>query len=42
MLKMRCCILSGRYFLNAPVRGDWAEVERAFYAGRPPFPLFDS
>ncbi len=35
-LKMRGCILSERYFLNAAVYGGRAEEKRAFYADRPP------
>ncbi|MGP1623279.1 hypothetical protein [Bacteroides heparinolyticus] len=34
MLKMRCCILPGGYFPDAPVYGDWAEEKRAFQADR--------
>ncbi|WP_373804257.1 hypothetical protein [Bacteroides heparinolyticus] len=33
MLKMGG-ILSGGYFLNAPVYSDWAEEKRVFQAGR--------
>ncbi|WP_373730751.1 hypothetical protein [Bacteroides heparinolyticus] len=35
MLKMRGCILSGGYFLNAPVHGSQAEEKKAFQAGCP-------
>ncbi|WP_373782786.1 hypothetical protein [Bacteroides heparinolyticus] len=39
MLKMRGCILSGGYFLNAPVYGGQAEES---LLGQPPLPCFDS
>ncbi|WP_373722273.1 hypothetical protein, partial [Bacteroides heparinolyticus] len=35
-VKMRGCILSGGYFLNAPVHGGQAEEKRVFQTGRPP------
>ncbi|WP_373830680.1 hypothetical protein, partial [Bacteroides heparinolyticus] len=35
LLKMRGWILSGGYFLNAPVYGDWGEES---LSDRPPFP----
>ena len=41
LLKMRCCILPGGYFPDAPVYGDWAEEKRAFQADRS-LPLSDS
>ncbi|WP_373827071.1 hypothetical protein, partial [Bacteroides heparinolyticus] len=34
-LKMRGCILSGGYFLNAPVHDGQAEEKKAFQTGRP-------
>ncbi|WP_373782903.1 hypothetical protein [Bacteroides heparinolyticus] len=39
MLKMRGCVLSGGYFLNAPVYGGQAEEN---LLGRPPSSCFDS
>ncbi|WP_276865557.1 hypothetical protein [Bacteroides heparinolyticus] len=39
MLKMRGCILSGGYFLNAPVYGSQAEES---LSGRLPSSCFDS
>ena len=40
LLKMRACILSDGYFLNAPVYGGRAEGKRAFRPAS--LPLFDS